>query len=131
MSQVVLTGYTPSVMADERDELIAALRQLIAFTEGLLTLNERLLRAYDTDARPSSEELAAMGDGVVRWREQLEASSNGSRRQQFSATSRCDSSNGERRGDERRTRQQTPAKSASSHFARWLGSQGWSRGSRG
>ena len=44
----------------------------IAFTEGLLALNERLLRAYDTEARPSAEELEAMRDGVVRWREQLE-----------------------------------------------------------
>jgi hypothetical protein len=68
----MLTGYTPSVMPDERDELIAALRQLTAFTEGLLTLNERLLRAYDTDARPSAEEVEAMRDGVVRSREQLE-----------------------------------------------------------
>jgi hypothetical protein len=71
MAQVVLTGYTPSVMPDERDELIAALRQLTAFTEGLLTLNERLLRAYDTDARPSQDELAAMRDDVLRWHDQL------------------------------------------------------------
>ena len=59
-------------MPDERDELIAALRQLTAFTEGLLTLIEGLVRAYSTDARPSVEELAAMSDGVARWREQLE-----------------------------------------------------------
>jgi hypothetical protein len=59
-------------MPDERDELIAALQQCAAFTEGLLTLNERLLRAYDTHVRPSVEELAAMRDGVARWREQLE-----------------------------------------------------------
>jgi hypothetical protein len=59
-------------MPDDRDELIAALRQLTAFSEGLLTLSERLLQAYDTDARPSAEELVAMRDGVGRWREQLE-----------------------------------------------------------
>jgi len=59
-------------MPDERDELIAALQQLTAFIEGLLTLNERLVRACDTDPRPSPEELAAMRDGVRRWREQLE-----------------------------------------------------------
>lgn len=46
--------------------------KITAFTEGLLTLNERLVGAYDTDARPSVEELAAMRDGVVRWREQLD-----------------------------------------------------------
>ena len=38
-------------MPDQRDELIAALHQLTAFTEGLLTLSERLRCAYDTDAR--------------------------------------------------------------------------------
>jgi hypothetical protein len=59
-------------MPDERAELIAAVHQLTAFTEGLLALNERLVRAYDTDARPSVDELAARRDGVVRWREQLE-----------------------------------------------------------
>jgi hypothetical protein len=59
-------------MPDERHELIAALQQLTAFSESLLALNERLVRAYDTDARPSAEELAAMRDGIVRWREQLE-----------------------------------------------------------
>jgi hypothetical protein len=59
-------------MPDERDELISALQQLTAFTEGLLTFSERLLRAYDTDARPSAEDLSAMRDGVLRWREQLE-----------------------------------------------------------
>jgi hypothetical protein len=64
-------------MPDERDELIAALRQLTAFTEGLLTLHERLLRFNDTDARPSAEELEAMRDGVVRWRDQLEAFKQG------------------------------------------------------
>ena len=32
-------------MPDDRDELIAALRQLTAFTEGLLTLSERLVTA--------------------------------------------------------------------------------------
>jgi hypothetical protein len=37
--------------------LIAALHQLTAFTEGLLTLNERLVTAYDTNAHPSAEEL--------------------------------------------------------------------------
>ena len=64
-------------MPDERAELIAALHQLTAFTEGLLTLSERLVRAYDTHARPSAEEL----DGVVRWRDQLEGFSSGSPRQ--------------------------------------------------
>jgi hypothetical protein len=59
-------------MPDDRAELLAALNQITAFTEGLLMLSERLLRAYDTDARPSAEELEAMRDGVVRWREQLE-----------------------------------------------------------
>jgi len=59
-------------MPDERDELIAALHQLTAFTEGLLTLCERLVTAYDTEVHPSAEELAAMRDGLVRWREQLE-----------------------------------------------------------
>jgi hypothetical protein len=59
-------------MPDDRDELIAALQQLTAFTEGLLTLSERLLQAYDTDTRPSREELAAMREGVMRWREQLD-----------------------------------------------------------
>jgi len=44
-------------LPDERDELIAALQQLTTFTEGLLTLSERLVRAYDTDARPSAEEI--------------------------------------------------------------------------
>ena len=44
----------------------------MAFTEGLLTLNERLVPAYDTDARQSAEELAAMRDGIVRRREQLD-----------------------------------------------------------
>jgi hypothetical protein len=58
----------PPEMPDERDELIAALHQLTAFTEGLLTLSERLLRDYDTDARPSGDELAAMRDGVSRTR---------------------------------------------------------------
>ena len=38
-------------MPDQRDELIAALHQLTAFTEGLLTLSERLRCAYATDAR--------------------------------------------------------------------------------
>jgi hypothetical protein len=60
-------------MPDDRAELLAALHQITAFTEGLLTLSERLVRAYDTDMRPSVEELAAMRDGVVRWRAQLEA----------------------------------------------------------
>jgi len=59
-------------MPDERDELIAALHQLTAFTEGLLTLSERPLKAHDTNARPSVEELAAMREGVVRWRAQLD-----------------------------------------------------------
>jgi hypothetical protein len=68
------------VIPDERDELIAALHQLTAFTEGLLTLSEWLLNAYDTDARPSAEELAAMRDGVTRWREQLEGLNSASPR---------------------------------------------------
>jgi hypothetical protein len=78
----------------ERDELIAALHQLMAFTEGLLTLSERLVRAYDTDARPIVEELAAMRDGLVRWREQLEGFDSGSRRQPPSATDHYHSSSG-------------------------------------
>jgi DNA repair exonuclease SbcCD ATPase subunit len=60
-------------MPDEREELIAALHQLTTFIEGLLTLNERLLTTYDTDRRPSAEDLTAMREGNARWREQLEA----------------------------------------------------------
>ena len=59
-------------MTDEREELIAALHQLNAFIEGSLTVTERLVRADDTDVRPSAEELAAMRGGVACWREQLE-----------------------------------------------------------
>jgi hypothetical protein len=56
----------------DREEILPALQQLTAFTEGLLTLSERLIRGYDSDERPSAEELAAMRDGVARWREQLD-----------------------------------------------------------
>ena len=79
-------------MPDERDELIAALHQLSAFTESLLALNERLVRAYDTDARPSAEELAAMRDGVAGGGNSSRASSSDSRRQQFSMRDRYHSS---------------------------------------
>jgi hypothetical protein len=76
-------------MPDERDELLAAVHQLTAFTEGLLTLSERLLKAYDTDARPSAEELAAMREGGGA--NSSKALNSGSQRPRPSATGRCHS----------------------------------------
>ena len=75
-------------MPDERAELIAAVHQLTAFTEGLLALNERLVRAYDTDARPSTEELAAMREESCAGTNSSKVSNSDSRRQQFWGTDR-------------------------------------------
>jgi hypothetical protein len=54
----------------ERFELISALHQVVDFAEGLLTLSGRLVNRYQTNERPNAEELAAMHEGVTRWREQ-------------------------------------------------------------
>jgi hypothetical protein len=79
-------------MPDERDELIAALHQLMAFTESLLTLSDRLVRAYDASQCGGAP--GAMRDGVVRWREQLDGFKHALRRQQCSATDYYRSSRG-------------------------------------
>jgi hypothetical protein len=75
-------------MPDERAEFIAAVHQLTAFTEGLLALNERLVQAYDTDARPSVDELAARRAELRAGANSLKALNSDSRRQQFSARDR-------------------------------------------
>jgi hypothetical protein len=54
-------------MPDDRAELLAALHQITALPKGLLTrAGLRHRRA------PSADELAAMREGVVSWREQFE-----------------------------------------------------------
>jgi hypothetical protein len=72
MAEVMPAGYTPSVVSDNRDELIAALHQLTAFTEGLLTHSEGLLRAYDTEARRTPRSSPPCVRESCARREQLE-----------------------------------------------------------
>jgi hypothetical protein len=56
----------------ERAELIAALHQSVAFGEGMLELNERLLDALSPgDNPPDAEAIEYMRAGPRRWQEQM------------------------------------------------------------
>lgn len=57
----------------EGTELLAALHQTVSFAEGLLEVNDRLVKALSGEGDPPTEaDLAYLREGQVRWREQVE-----------------------------------------------------------